>query len=84
MNHGAVLCPNHEREKYRRESGEFPKLDDEYPSLHSLVLLVSFLVSDKPWSVDEIVGAIATPRDWPPGLTREKYNKRGRAWPKKE
>jgi hypothetical protein len=38
-----------ERVSTAGESGEFPKLDDEYPSMHPLVHLVSFLVSDKPW-----------------------------------
>jgi hypothetical protein len=56
------------------KSGEFPKLDDEYPSPHPLVLLVCLLVSDKPWSVDEIVGnyctTIATPRELWPNYTR--------------
>ena len=42
------------------KSGEFPKLDDEYPSPHPLVLLVSLLVSDKPWSVDDVDEIVET------------------------
>lgn len=77
---------NHECEKRSTvvTSGEFPKLDDEYPSLHPLVLLVSLLVSDKPWSVDDIVGYCNAEGLASRAYTREKCNKRGRAWPKKE